>query len=315
MKTPRLEWFITVAETGSISKTADILFISQQSLSSYIKRLESHYSIVLFDRSKSFSLTPQGKALYDYSKRVLKRETELLEKYQEIHSGDAGRIRFGLSAARSQNLLPKVIPLFHEQYPNVMVPTTEMPTASLVKLLAQRDIDIYYGKDFDTPRGVEKEILLHEHLYLIITTRSLQRIYGTDASNIIARFQNGVWLQELTKFPFVGIDPTGKLDRPIDAYCHKQGIVLNNVVQANSTPLLIELCLKNLGAGLCLEAFLPQVLQSSLEHPDNRLNVFPVLDDITDWQVVLAYYPSDREPAYSARFKSLIRNYARQAKG
>lgn len=310
MKEPRLEWYIAVVEAGGISKAAGKLFVSQQSLSAYIKRLETHYSILLFNRSQGFSVTPQGRVLYEYAKKIMIREQRLLEEYRAIREGSAGRVRFGLSVARSQSLLPKVIPLFREQYPNVKTPITEAPTATLVKLLAQRKIDIYYGKDFDAPSGVEKETLLQERLYFVVTDKLLRQVCGTDVKETVERFGKGVWLKELSAFPFVGIDSTGKIDRPIDAYCRKFGIMLNNALQANNTPLQIELCMRSLGAGLCLTAFLPQVIQFGLEDPANRLNVFPVQDDIADWRTVLAYYPDRQEPAYTACFKSLIRSYA-----
>ena len=60
MNTPKLDWFLSVAEVGGISKAAEKLFASQQSVSAYIKRLEAFYGVTLFRRSPGFALTASG---------------------------------------------------------------------------------------------------------------------------------------------------------------------------------------------------------------------------------------------------------------
>ena len=60
MNSPKLEWFLAVAEAGGISKAAEKLFASQQSVSAYIKRLEAFYGVTLFRRSPGFALTAPG---------------------------------------------------------------------------------------------------------------------------------------------------------------------------------------------------------------------------------------------------------------
>ena len=61
------EIFLTVSETGSISKAADKLYISQPALSQQLKKMEKELEVDLFIRSnKGIDLTEEGKIVYKY---------------------------------------------------------------------------------------------------------------------------------------------------------------------------------------------------------------------------------------------------------
>ena len=63
MQYPYLKYFITIADCMSLSKAAQQIHISQQGLSSYLRRLEDYYQAALFVRKPVFALTPEGKLL------------------------------------------------------------------------------------------------------------------------------------------------------------------------------------------------------------------------------------------------------------
>lgn len=308
MNHPRLEWFLTVAETGNISRATEKLYASQQSISAYIKRLEQFYGTTLFDRSNGFMLTASGELLCRYARQVVQRETQLRNAYAAIRNNQDGRIRFGLSIARAQIFLPKIIPTYQKQYPNVKVVLCEEPTSLLAKRLNERSIDLYLGKDIDTSPLISKEILAQEQLYAIATPQLLEQFFGEKTAELISRFRTGVTLQEISSLPFITIDPAGQVFQPVDVYCKSHGIQLNSVSQVGHTPLLIELCRTGIGAGLCLETFLPQVLQYTYDDNRNVLNLFPVLDQISDWKIIMADYSSQTYPEYFSAFKNLIRD-------
>ncbi|NYC53083.1 DNA-binding transcriptional LysR family regulator [Clostridium beijerinckii] len=58
-----LEYFLTAAEELNFTKAAKKLFISQQSLSSHISKLENDLGVELFNRTVPLTLTPAGKSL------------------------------------------------------------------------------------------------------------------------------------------------------------------------------------------------------------------------------------------------------------
>ena len=93
MKLENLKYFVTVAQTGSINKAAELLYISQQSLSVTIKRLEEELNATLFIRNnKGIVLSDEGKILYEAAMKMLpvyedamaqiqKKDTVVLDLY------------------------------------------------------------------------------------------------------------------------------------------------------------------------------------------------------------------------------------------
>ncbi len=96
MDLKQLRYFTTVAQLQNVSKAAEILHISQSSLSKQIARLETELGVLLFDRNgKKIRLNPAGMRFYDYSNLVLRetRNTEDDLRYL-VRSRDC-RIRIG----------------------------------------------------------------------------------------------------------------------------------------------------------------------------------------------------------------------------
>ena len=68
MNYSKLDYFITIAETGNLTKAAENLYVSQPSLSQYLKRLENSLGAELFDRNSSpLRLTYAGEKYYAYA--------------------------------------------------------------------------------------------------------------------------------------------------------------------------------------------------------------------------------------------------------
>ena len=81
-----LKYAIMVAETGSISKAAERLYVAQPNVSRAIKELESDLNITIFERnSKGMIVTPEGEQLIHYAKRILRQidDMEKIFKYQK----------------------------------------------------------------------------------------------------------------------------------------------------------------------------------------------------------------------------------------
>lgn len=72
MEIKQLQYFLTTVQVGSISKAADVLFISQPALSRTIGRLETELGFSLFERGHTgIRLTPQGEILYHGTEQIM----------------------------------------------------------------------------------------------------------------------------------------------------------------------------------------------------------------------------------------------------
>ena len=139
----KLDYFIVIAETGNLTKAAEILHVSQPSLSQYLKRLENSLEVELFDRATSpLKLTYAGEKYYAYAKDSHRREENIRKELLDISGQVGGRLRLGVPLWRGSALLPHVFPAFHEKYPKIALEVFEGRADRLQKMLMNDGIDL-----------------------------------------------------------------------------------------------------------------------------------------------------------------------------
>lgn len=95
MTLQQIHYTIVISETGSMNKAAELLYISQPSLTAAVKELEKEIGITVFNRSgKGVSLTADGMEFLTYARQVYQQYETLSEKY----SGGRIKRKFGVSA-------------------------------------------------------------------------------------------------------------------------------------------------------------------------------------------------------------------------
>lgn len=142
----QLVYFVSVVEAQSFSHAAEILFISQPSLSKSISKLEDEFNIKLIHRtSHTFKVTDNGRLFYEKSKRIVS-EYELLNKYmQSISAATSGKILCGVPPVLNTILAPYVLLNFKEYYPGIEVVFNEMPTKDMCNELLKKNLDMALG--------------------------------------------------------------------------------------------------------------------------------------------------------------------------
>ncbi len=109
----KLKIFKTVADTGSFSKTAELLFLSQPTVTLQIKKIENYLGVVLFKREKKkVVLTEEGKVLYRYASRIIEDYLLLEEGITNLKEGLQKRLIVGASTTIGEFLLPEKIAEF-----------------------------------------------------------------------------------------------------------------------------------------------------------------------------------------------------------
>lgn len=137
------EYFIAIVESGSLTKAAEQLYVSQPSLSQYLKRLEASLGVELFDRSVSpLRLTYTGERYYQYLLQMTKLSENIRKEFQDVKSQISGRLRLGVALWRGACLLPDIFPDFHKKYPGIQLELTEGRSSLLVSALMNDKIDL-----------------------------------------------------------------------------------------------------------------------------------------------------------------------------
>ena len=128
-----LRYFLTVVREESITKAADILHITQPTLSRQLSQMEEEVGVKLFNRgSRRITLTNEGILLRRRAEEILqlvdKTEKELIEQEEQIE----GKISIGCGEIAAVQVLPNLIKTFREKYPQVTFDIFTA-TADLVK--------------------------------------------------------------------------------------------------------------------------------------------------------------------------------------
>lgn len=140
---PNYEYFIAIVESGSLTKAAEKLFVSQPSLSQYLKRLERNLGVELFDHSSSpLRLTFTGERYYQYVLQLQRMDEDIRREFLDIKNEERGRLRLGIALWRGACLLPKVFPYFHEKYPGIRLELFEGRSSQLENALIHDKIDM-----------------------------------------------------------------------------------------------------------------------------------------------------------------------------
>lgn len=143
MQQMNLEHFLVIVECRSLSKAAEKLYVSQSSLSQYLKRLEGNLGVALFDRSSSpMRLTLAGERYYVYANRVRQMEQDIRQEMADLRDEVRGRIRLGVAFWRGACMLPDFFPEFHKSYPGVKLELTEGSARRMEAALLDDSIDL-----------------------------------------------------------------------------------------------------------------------------------------------------------------------------
>lgn len=161
-----------VAAEKSFTKAAETLFISQPSLSKQIKILENRLGIILLNRENNkLSLTESGKVFLHYSERILALCEESCRALNDVKNGDRGNLVVGASQTIGTYLMPRVLVLFAQHYPQINIKVQVDSTRIIAKKVLNHEIDIaVVGGDVpeQLKKNLEIEKFVEDELILII---------------------------------------------------------------------------------------------------------------------------------------------------
>jgi DNA-binding transcriptional LysR family regulator len=132
-----------VATEKNFTKAAEVLYLSQPSLSKQIKTLEKNLDILLINRENNkISLTENGKVFLQYSERILALCEESCRALIDLKNGDRGNLTVGASQTIGTYLMPRVLALFAQNYPQIDLKVQVNSTRLIANNIINREIDI-----------------------------------------------------------------------------------------------------------------------------------------------------------------------------
>lgn len=142
MEFSKLEYIVKVAELGNITRAAEELFMTQPALSHFISRVEKEEGVRIFDRSSNpVTLTYEGERYVETARQILELNRQLQEEMAQVSSARKGRLRIGIPPLRAAGMLPRFIPVYTAEYPEVEIQTVEHNSRQLREDVLKGSVD------------------------------------------------------------------------------------------------------------------------------------------------------------------------------
>lgn len=208
MNTKQLQYVLTLAHEGSFSKAADVLNITQPSLSQYIKKIEREIGLDLFDRTNGdVRITDAGRVYIEAGKRILDIEHQMENSFTDLAAYKTGSLIIGAAPYRAASMLPAIASSFQSLHPGMHLIVREGTTAELVEGMEHGEYDLALTLLPIDKRLFNYEPVVEEELILAVPVSHAPipttMVEGRKHPAVDARVLNGASMVMLTDAQFM----------------------------------------------------------------------------------------------------------------
>lgn len=265
-----LYYFSELAKDLHMTRTANRLFISQQTLSNHIQRLEDYYGTKLLYRKPTLSLTTAGEFVLGFADVMNKEQVNLKDILSDIAQQERGVLRFGASNLRLNMCLPAILPQFSTRYPNVDIRITDAVTKQLEPLVLDGSLDFAVTLNGEEHPKLVNHQLMDDQVYLCVAESLLQSCCGETAQELKEKAVHGAEVKDFAKLPFCIFD--NRMGRQINQCFEAFNITPRAYITSTYTQIGTTVCFQRLAA--CFISQMSLVSQQK-EIPED-INIFPL---------------------------------------
>ncbi len=256
MNFQNLEYFLTVASEGNITRAAEQLHVSQQALSNQISRMEQDLGCRLFDRGQKLELTYAGEQFKASAEKILDIKRQISTELDDIGNNKRGELRIGISHTRGQAILPLILPKFSRLYPGVDLHVIEGSTHILEEHLQKGRIDVLIGFAPFMVDCAEYSPLMTEHLFLIIPKLLLKESFGPTAESVLDSYRRKPDIRLFKDLPFVLLRVGDRIRSIVDREFYRMGISPKIRIETQNIQTAFALASEGMGITVCPQLYL-----------------------------------------------------------
>jgi len=223
----QLRIFKAVATEKNFTKAAELLYLSQPSLSKQMKKLEKNLDVLLLDReNNTLSLTESGKVFLQYSERILALCEESCRALIDLKNGERGQLKVGASQTIGTYLMPQLLALFAQNYPQIDLKVQVNSTRFIAKNILNREIDIAVVGG-EIPIQLKKNLLIEDFV-------------EDEFSLIISKLhpfaiKKNITKDDLYNLNFITLNSNSTIRKFID------NILIQNQIETNQLKIIMQL--------------------------------------------------------------------------
>ncbi|WP_379129343.1 LysR family transcriptional regulator [Paenibacillus sp. sgz500958] len=297
MELRQLQYALQIAAERNFSRAAEKLHIAQPSLSQQLSKLEKELGVLLFQRNTStVELTHAGKKFVEQAQGIIDAVELLRQEMSDISQLRTGRVVVGSMPITGAHLLPHVLPVFKDTYPDIEIALLEDSSMNLEKLTASGQTDLSL---LSLPLGepsLAYEILGEEPIDLAVPP----------GHPLAARVQSGLRtsLNELRNEPFIVLKEGQGFRKITMDLCQDAGFSPRIVFESNNMETVQSLVATGMGVTL-VPRFIARAPRSEFVPA-----YLPLAEPVPARTLVIAYrrgrYLSKAAEALIETFKSTV---------
>ncbi len=210
-----------IVEQGSFKRAAEVMYISQPAVSLQIQNLEKTLGVPIFDRAgRKAELTQAGRLLVEYANRLLNLTEEARRAIEDLDRLHGGSLTIGASQTTGTYLMPRLIGIFRQQYPEVSLQLHVLSTRRTAYgvLEGRFDLGVVGGEvPEEMNERLEVQAFAEDALVLVVPT-------GHELSQ-----RDIVTTNDLYDLKFIALDPASTTRRVIDHVLRQSGVETHNL--------------------------------------------------------------------------------------
>ena len=276
--------FYIVAKEGSISRAANVLFISQPAITFQIKKLEKQLGVSLFTRTKhGMILTDEGKVLFEYVKNGIENISNGENALSNLKNLDSGTIRIGVSTTICRYILMPYLEKFHEKYPNIDIQINNNISNNLIKELRNGNLAILMLFSTATEN---KDLIITKVKEVQDILKKKKKYY-----DLLDKSNN---LKNLKSYPLIFPNSSSNSRTYLNKYLKDNNADLKPKLEVVSYNLIVDLIKAGFGIGYVTKEFIKDEL-------DNKsLYEIKITPSIPKRTIVIATM-NKKDPNYSVK--------------
>lgn len=298
-----IEYVLTIAQEGSITKASQKLYIAQPSLSQTLKRVESEFNVSLFTRVKGrLRLTPEGEVFVKSGQEILEIMQALNEKFSVLSNAESGKLVVGVPYLLGTLVATFILPIYRERFPQIDLQLVESSSTELEQLLMDGSIDICV-----IPLPFKFNTFPH-HMFLqsrmvLLAAKSNEIRHHCYQKSPDDRFPY-VDITKLDNAPFI-IGHQGQRIRTINETIFKKARITPHIVMTSRNQETIKrMVSNNIGYTFIPEHYLE--IFGSFDY----LDCYYLEPDVDyAWKVVVAYYDDNHTSTAMRHFLDITDDY------
>lgn len=266
----QLRHLISLAQTGSFSRSASALFLTQPALSRSVRALEAELGQPLFDRiGRHSEVTPFGREVVQRARQVVHAADDLRESGKQLARGMAGSLRIGLGSGPGAMLMTPLLLHMATHHPQLHLEVSRGRTELLERSLRERAIDALV---------VDARSLRPAPDLRTTGTYEMRGSFLCRRGHPLARKRGGVSFDQLREFPIASTPLSDEVARVlVERYgpeAHPQRCV---TLHCEELPSLVELARQTDTVLIAIRAAGPDLVELTMKPALNATARFAII--------------------------------------